>query len=309
MSIPAFGWALARGVEHKLLPSDRLVLIYLADQANGARVCWPGQSMIERYTGLKNNTVRAAVNRLASLQLIRADMTPGKVTRYTVLRPDTPANGLVVTPANGHIAPPQNSAWHPLNGEAGPPQKVPLTPANGHTDPLGTQEVDPKTRVRAQEAEGFQSQNHPSVAPQPEPSPPKAPTIGTTPDGSGNYRPPSACAQFADPADARAVYQAHLAAKRQQDPPEPEDAAADRTAVRRAAAATIYQLRKYATAPGAKPQRSRFDQIEALHKPAPAASIIGEILPPIRRGPLDPVRTVAEQLAALGYPQTAEANA
>jgi hypothetical protein len=282
-----------------------LVLIYLADQANGAKMCWPGQSMIERYTGLKNNTVRAAVNRLASLQLIRAEMTPGKVTRYTIMRPDTPAKGLVVTPANGLMAPPQNSAWHPLNDEAGPPQKVPLTPANGHTDPLSTQEVDPKTRVRAQEAEGFQSLNHPSVAPQPEPSPPKAPTIGTTPGGSGNYRPPSAYAQFADPADARAVYQAHLAAKQQQAHPEPEDDPADRTAVRRAAAATIYQLRKYATGPGVKPERSPTEQIEAITQPA--TNVVGEILPPIRRGPLDPQRTVAEQLAALGYPQMAEA--
>jgi hypothetical protein len=75
------------------------------------------------------------------------------------------------------------------------------------------------------------------------------------------------------------------------------EARAPATAVKRAAAATIYHLRKYAPAVGAKPERSRSEQIDAALDDRP---LDGEILPPIRRGPLDPVRTVAEQLAALG---------
>jgi hypothetical protein len=128
--------------------------------ANGLKVCWPGQPLIERYTGLKNNTVRAAINRLAALQLIRVEGTPGKLTRYHILRPDTPANGdggtpakeHMVTPANGTRAPPQSGTGHPLNCGGGPPQKGALTPANGHTDPLSTQEEDPKRRASAPEA-------------------------------------------------------------------------------------------------------------------------------------------------------------
>jgi hypothetical protein len=44
-----------------------------------------------------------------------------------------------------------------------------------------------------------------------------------------------------------------------------------------------------------------------LHGPVlDDAALEGEILdPPIRRGPVDPQRTVAEQLAALGFPEMA----
>lgn len=160
MSAPAFAWALERGATLALRPSDRLVLLYLADMANGVKVCWPGQPLIERFTGLKNNTVRAAINRLAELQLIRVEGTPGKLTRYHILRPDTPANGQGgtpanehrVTPANGDGVPPQTGTGYPLNCGGGPPQKGALTPANGHTDPFSTQEEDPKRRASAPEA-------------------------------------------------------------------------------------------------------------------------------------------------------------
>ena len=128
--------------------------------ANGLKVCWPGQPLIERYTGLKNNTVRAAINRLAALQLIRVEGTPGKLTRYHILRPDTPANGTGVTPANQHRVPPangdgvppQSGTGYPLNCGGGPPQKGALTPANGHTNPFSTQKKNPKRRASAPEA-------------------------------------------------------------------------------------------------------------------------------------------------------------
>jgi hypothetical protein len=160
MSIPAFAWALEQGAALGLRTSDRLVLIYLADQANGAKVCWPGQPLIERYTGLKNNTVRAAINRLTVMQLIRAEMTPGKVTRYHILRADTPANGTGVTPANEHRVtpangtgvPPQTGTGYPLNCGGGPPQNSALTPANGTGDPFRPKKEDPKRRASAPEA-------------------------------------------------------------------------------------------------------------------------------------------------------------
>ena len=191
MSAPAFAWALERGATLALRPSDRLVLLYLADMANGVKVCWPGQPLIERYTGLKNNTVRAAVNRLAALQLIRVEATPGRVTRYHILRPDTPANGTGVTPANEHRvtpangdrAPPQNSTGHPLNCGGGPPQKGALTPANGHTDPSYTQEEDPKTRAHAREEGKILSFGRKKEGGTRPPAPP-------TTSGSGPPRPP-----------------------------------------------------------------------------------------------------------------------
>ena len=147
MSVPAFAWALEQGRSLSLRPADRLVLIYLADMANGARVCWPGQPLIAEYTGLKTNTVRAAINRLAALQLIRVDGTPGKLTRYHILRPDTPSNGAGVTPANEHrvtpsngdVVPPQTGTGYPLNC-GGDPLKRPPDPLKRGYRPCYTQD-------------------------------------------------------------------------------------------------------------------------------------------------------------------------
>lgn len=129
MSIPAFGWALEQGAKLKLRPSDRLLLLFLADQANGELVCWTGQPAIEHFTGLATNTVRAAVQRLSNMQLIRVESVPGKVTKYHILRHYTPSNGDGVasrhTPSNGDGAPPQNVR----GGDPGPPQTVPPTPS------------------------------------------------------------------------------------------------------------------------------------------------------------------------------------
>ena len=317
MSIPAFGWALACGVEHKLRPSDRLLLLFLADQADRSTgLCRSaGQSRIEQFTGMDRKTIQAATARLAAIPLIRVTTAPGLAIKYEVLCAPAPGNGTVVEmpyPGNvRHGAPGNGSVVTPGNG-TDPPREI--TPEPRETAPpslLIPRKTLRKTRAPAREGEGSQTHQHPSVAPQPAPDPPKAPTIGTTPGGSGNYRPPSAHAVYADPAEARASFQAYLDRKRAEAHPEPAhdetpEPPTDRIAVRRAAAATIYQLRKYATAPGAKPERSRTEQIDAITQPA--TNVVGEILPPIRRGPCEPVRTVAEQLAALGYPQMAEAS-
>ena len=63
---------------------------------------------------------------------------------------------------------------------------------------------------------------------------------------------------------------------------------------------------------GRRPKLTVVEQIAAvLHGPVlDDAALEGEILePPIRRGPVDPQRTVAEQLAALGYPEMAMQHA
>ena len=186
MSAPAFAWALERGATLSLKPAERLVLLYLADMANGERVCWPGQPTIMRFTGLKMTTVRAAVRQLAAKHLIAVEAQPGIVTRYHILRP--------VTPSNGHgvesVTPVKTAQGHPVKMAQGTPMKgdgdpVPvlteprahlaLTPPNGHTDPSYTQEVDPKRRASAPEESQVLSFPG-NGTPQPEPSsssPPK----------------------------------------------------------------------------------------------------------------------------------------
>ncbi len=57
--------------------------------------------------------------------------------------------------------------------------------------------------------------------------------------------------------------------------------------------------------PGKRAHLTVVQQIDAvLRGPVlDEEALVGDIMPPIRGGPLEPVRTVAEQLAALGFPQ------
>ena len=203
MSVPAFAWALERGRTLDLSPACRLVLIYLADMANGERVCWPGQETIADFTGLAVRTVRTAIHGLAELQLIRVDAKPGFAARFHILRPDTPANSAEVkashpgrmsraTPANGADHPRQNVPTHPGTSLQEGRHITTVTPANGADDPSITQVRDPKRRASAPEARKDSQNSEPQGGtPPPAPPPPQAPVIGTTPGGS-SYKPPNA---------------------------------------------------------------------------------------------------------------------
>ncbi len=323
MSAPAFAWALERGAALGLKPADRLVLIYLADMANGEKVCWPGQPKIMRFTGLKMTTVREAVRRLADRQLIAVEAHPGVVTRYRILRPDTPSNGHGVdvsnphkpaqgypdemaqgTPPKGHGVPDEMAQGDPVPVCAEPRTHLVPTPPNGHTDPSITQVRDPrKTRVSAREGAGFKNSEPQGGTPPPAPPLPRAPTIGATDGGGNGYRKPvPGASAYAPVEEARAVFADYLAGLRQDraaaKPAQP-DRRADTTAVKRAVGATIYSLRKYAAAPGVAPIRSRAEQINRV--------LVGEVLSPIRRGPVEADRTPEQQYAQLMGISLAEA--
>ena len=207
MSAPAFAWAMERGATLKLKPADRLVLLYLADMANGEKVCWPGQEKIVEFTGLALRTVRVSLQRLHGLQLIRAETRDGFVTRYHVLRTDTPANhpgnSYQGTPANSLPLPRQIVPTHPGKSCSEPRQMVALTPANCPPDPFSTQEETLKTRVGAREGKQAKVEDSGEEASKPVApvsEPPKAPVIGVaTPGGGQSYTPPKA---EADPLDA-----------------------------------------------------------------------------------------------------------
>lgn len=158
MSAPAFGWALERGAALNLPAADRLVLIYLADMANGEKVCWPSQGTIEHFTGLAPKTVRTSLHRLADIPLIRVETRAGYSSRYHILR-DTPVNGAHqppvkrahVTPANSAHHPQQNVPTHPGKSKQGGGHNSPVTPVNGAHDPSTTQEKKTLERAGARE--------------------------------------------------------------------------------------------------------------------------------------------------------------
>jgi len=175
-----------QGVRLGLTSSERLVLLYLADKANGERVCWPGQETIVRYTALSLRTVRMVIPALAGHGLISVEARPGIVTRYHILRPDTPASGhganganpgkatrgspgktAQATPANGHGAPRQNSTPHPGKSCTEPRQNLHPTPANQRPEPLSEPSREPKTRADARKAEDVKTRNFKEAPPQP----------------------------------------------------------------------------------------------------------------------------------------------
>jgi len=317
MSIPGFAWALEQGAVLGLRATERLLLVYLADKANGIGVCWPGQDTIERFTGLADRTRRSATAKLVKVGLIKLEQSPGKATRYHIQRDLTPGNSAgghthgKTTGGNGQQPPAKQPGVPPaeMQGVApakeqgvvaemqgvtpgsfasDPRQKGPRPPAKMPTEPYIT-----KINLRgAREARQAKAENQSTQPAHVQPAP------STTP----SHLVPSPA--YASPDEARATFAAFLAAKRRETHGEPEqpvlEARAPARAVKRAAAATIYALRKYAPAVGAKPERSRDEQLEQLaHPEAP----VGEIL--LRPPPAEPVRSVAEQLAALGYPQLA----
>lgn len=173
MSIPAFAWAMERGREHDLTPAERLVLIYLADKANGIRECWPSQQTIRDFTGLALRTIREVLPRLAERGLIRIVAKIGCATHYHILRAtDQPRQNVP------RSEPRQNVPTTPANGDGvkrvdpgkwciEPRQMVRLTPAKCTPEPLSEPLSEPKRDVFF----SGQRKEPPREAPEPEPTP------------------------------------------------------------------------------------------------------------------------------------------
>jgi hypothetical protein len=120
MSAPHFRWAMDQGRERSLPPSERLVLMVLAERANGARLCWPSYRQIAADTGLSQRTCQSAAHRLEAIGLIRRELR-GRLMHYHILRP---ANGSDGDPTQPEIGEP----WQPLPDTEAPPwQPLPVS--------------------------------------------------------------------------------------------------------------------------------------------------------------------------------------
>jgi hypothetical protein len=80
---PNVVWAFRR---RGLTASERVVLIFLADKANSALVCWPGLELIAEETELAERTVHKAVHALAAKGLIRIEAKHRQVNHYHIIR-------------------------------------------------------------------------------------------------------------------------------------------------------------------------------------------------------------------------------
>ena len=135
MSVPAFAWAIEKGIELCLSPSERLLLLYMADQANCSGVFCTGQPKMVEATGLCLRTVRTLIPRLAQRHLISIDARPGLPTTYRIMRQpngvDTPAT--IAAPARD--AAPAKAAQTPATIAAPPRQPLPDHPGKISTPP------------------------------------------------------------------------------------------------------------------------------------------------------------------------------
>jgi DNA-binding transcriptional ArsR family regulator len=142
MSIPAFAWALAEGYRLRLPTSERMVLIYLANMANGSQECWPGQETIVAWTGLSERQVRISLHALERLGLVSSERR-GKSRLYRINRQSngkdhaTPAHT-----AGNNLSTPAHTAGETPAHYAGKSQKhrhiVPKTPAHCAETPAHT---------------------------------------------------------------------------------------------------------------------------------------------------------------------------
>lgn len=69
MSNKAITWAF----EQELPTIDKFVLVVLADYADEANTCYPGQAMIGRRVGASVSTVHRAIKRLEARRLIERE--------------------------------------------------------------------------------------------------------------------------------------------------------------------------------------------------------------------------------------------
>lgn len=81
----------------KIGPTEKLVLISLADQANDDGVCWPGVGSIARRTCLSERSVQRAIGDLESRRMLYRVPRPGTSTVYR-LTPPPSEGGDTLTP-------------------------------------------------------------------------------------------------------------------------------------------------------------------------------------------------------------------
>lgn len=108
-----------------LSPSQKLVVISLADQANDEGVCWPSMASLTRRTCLSERAVRNALRDLEAGGYLRTHYREGRSSYYTV----TPAAG---APRQEMPPTPARRAPHPGTSCPPPRHDVPPEPSLNH---------------------------------------------------------------------------------------------------------------------------------------------------------------------------------
>lgn len=142
-------------------PTQKSVLISLADNANDQGVCWPSIPTISRRTCFSERAVQNAIKWLECYRLLKADRSNGRHTSYTL----TPRDYLMETPAadapaqqmrgrrkvtGAADAPtPAGNAGVPPQQVRQPPQQVPSNRKEPSGEPSENRQGAPAKKAKA----------------------------------------------------------------------------------------------------------------------------------------------------------------
>lgn len=84
MSVDATRWAWSQSIK----PSEKLVLLAMADRAGESNDCWPSISRLVNDTGLDRKTVLAVIGRLEEIGLLIVSKEAGKGNYYQLIGVD-----------------------------------------------------------------------------------------------------------------------------------------------------------------------------------------------------------------------------
>lgn len=82
MSIDATRWAWK---QQGISPTQKLVLLSMADRAGEDHTCWPSITRLVQDTGFSDRTIQKAIAGMEAIGLVRRIATSGKVNRYLLL--------------------------------------------------------------------------------------------------------------------------------------------------------------------------------------------------------------------------------
>lgn len=82
MSIDATRWAWQ---QQNISPTQKLVLLSMADRSGEDHTCWPSIARLSLDTGISGRAVQKALAALEAMGLVRRMATSGKVNRYTLI--------------------------------------------------------------------------------------------------------------------------------------------------------------------------------------------------------------------------------
>lgn len=123
-----------------LSPTQKLVLLALADWANDEGLCWPSIDRLAVKTGMAGRSVQRIIRQIEDIGLLKCDYVSGKGNKYWVLSPLTechPRHSVTPPLTECHPTPdtvsPNTSKTHQLTTKdiIGPPDWMPIDAWDG----------------------------------------------------------------------------------------------------------------------------------------------------------------------------------